>query len=259
MRSPSASGPGWGRLAAARPASSGTRAATARRSGRWRGRARAARAAARATAASVSIVGPRVAALGDTRRARSRSSARRDRSCRARPRRTASTPARPDAARTHHAPNTVLCGAFWLKSTKMRSPRSSFHHASVTTSGWRRASSRANATAPKRTWYGSQRGASRRYTWMPCLPVVFGKPTMPSSSSSARTRCGDRARVLEVGAGSRVEVDAELVGVLGIVGARGPHVEAEAAEVHGPRDVREVGDHERARRRAVGRAHDRRW
>ena len=42
-----------------------------------------------------------------------------------------------------------------------------------------------------------------------------------------------------------VEVDAQLVGVIGIVGARRPHVEAEAAEVHGPRDVREVGDHER--------------
>ncbi len=39
-------------------------------------------------------------------------------------------------------------------------------------------------------------------------------------------------------------------------GARGPHVEAEAAEVHRPRDVREVGDHERARRRAVRRADD---
>ena len=47
----------------------------------------------------------------------------------------------PGRARTDHAPNTVLCGAFWLKSMKTRSPRSSFHHASVIRSGRRRASS----------------------------------------------------------------------------------------------------------------------
>ena len=69
---------------------------------------------------------------------------------------------------------------------------------------------------------------------------------MPSSSSSARTQVRDRARVVEVGAGRGVEIDAQLVGVIGIVGVRRPHVEAEAAEVHRPRDVREVGDHERA-------------
>ncbi len=57
----------------------------------------------------------------------------------------------PARARTDQAPNTVLCGAFWLKSTKMRSPRSSFHQASVTRSGRRRASSRASATAAERT------------------------------------------------------------------------------------------------------------
>ena len=37
----------------------------------------------------------------------------------------------PTRARTHHAPNTVLCGAFWLKSMKMRAPRCSFHHCPV--------------------------------------------------------------------------------------------------------------------------------
>ena len=92
------------------------------------------------------------------------------------PRRTASTPARPARARTDHAPNTVLCGAFWLKSTKIRSPRSSFHHASVITSGRRRASSRATATAARRTSIGVHRGSSRMYTWMPRLPVVLGQP-----------------------------------------------------------------------------------
>ena len=34
----------------------------------------------------------------------------------------------PARGRTDHAPNTVLCGAFWLKSMNTREPRSSFHH-----------------------------------------------------------------------------------------------------------------------------------
>ena len=41
----------------------------------------------------------------------------------------------------------VRSRAFWLKSTKMRSPRSSFHHLVVTRSGIRRSSSRPNAIA----------------------------------------------------------------------------------------------------------------
>ena len=54
----------------------------------------------------------------------------------------------PSAGPGHdHAPNTVLWGAFWLKSMKTRAPRSSFHHAAVTRSPRRRSSSRASATA----------------------------------------------------------------------------------------------------------------
>jgi len=51
----------------------------------------------------------------------------------------------PGRARTDQAPNTVLWGAFWLKSMKTRLPRSSFHHAAVHRSGRRRSSSRARA------------------------------------------------------------------------------------------------------------------
>src|SRR5215469_390421 len=43
----------------------------------------------------------------------------------------------PGRARTDQAPNTVLCGAFWLKSMNTRWPRSSFHHAAVVRSGRR--------------------------------------------------------------------------------------------------------------------------
>ena len=66
----------------------------------------------------------------------------------------------PDPGRTPHAPNTFLCGAFWLKSMNTRSPRSSFHHLSVIRSGWRRASSRADAIAAPRTANESQPGST---------------------------------------------------------------------------------------------------
>ena len=85
-----------------------------------------------------------------------------------------------------------------------------------------------------------------------------GAPAMPSSSNSALHVGGRGARLVEAGAGLRIEVDAQLVGVLGVVGERRPDVEAETAEVHGPGDVREIGGDERPRRRAVRRADDRR-
>ncbi len=67
----------------------------------------------------------------------------------------------PTRGRANQAPKTVLWGAFWLKSTKIRSPRSSFHQLAVIRSGWRRSSSRARATAPARTSMLSQRGSRR--------------------------------------------------------------------------------------------------
>ncbi len=66
------------------------------------------------------------------------------------------------------------------------------------------------------------------------------------------------ARLLEPGARLRIEIDAQLVGVVGIVGVRRPNVEAEAPEIDGPRDVREISGHERSRRGPVRRADDRR-
>ena len=67
----------------------------------------------------------------------------------------------PGRGRTVHAPITVLWGAFWLKSTNTRSPRSSFHQAAVVRSGRRRSSSRARATAAARTTNESCSGRSR--------------------------------------------------------------------------------------------------
>ena len=58
----------------------------------------------------------------------------------------------PGASPDRPGPEHVLWGAFWLKSTNTRWPRSSFHHAAVMRSGRRRSSSRAMATAALRTW-----------------------------------------------------------------------------------------------------------
>ena len=51
-------------------------------------------------------------------------------------------------------------------------------------------------------------------------------------------------RFVETHSGLRVEIDAQLVGVLVVVGVVRPHVEAETAEVHRPHDVREIGRHQ---------------
>src|SRR5919109_888136 len=57
---------------------------------------------------------------------------------------------------------------------KTFAPRSSFHHAVVTSSGARRSTSRANASAQRRTTGNVQFGSMRTYTWTPRLPDVCG-------------------------------------------------------------------------------------
>jgi hypothetical protein len=58
---------------------------------------------------------------------------------------------------------------------KTRSPRCSFHQA-VVTSGERRSTSRAKASAQRRTSGKVQFGSIRHAMWMPRLPEVFGQP-----------------------------------------------------------------------------------
>ena len=79
----------------------------------------------------------------------------------------------PGIGRREYAEAMVRSRQFWLKSTKMRAPRSSFHHAVVTPSS-RRSSSRPNPIAACRTSANSQRGSIRTKTWTPRLPEVFG-------------------------------------------------------------------------------------
>jgi hypothetical protein len=51
--------------------------------------------------------------------------------------------------------------------------------------------------------------------------------------------------VSEVHAGCRVEVEAQLVGMAGVAGQVRPDVEAQAAEVHRPQHVVDVGRDQR--------------
>ena len=74
--------------------------------------------------------------------------------------------------------------------------------------------------------------------------------------SSARTSRAASWTIENVTPGRRVEVDAQLVGVVWVGRQRRPDVEAEAGQVHGPQDVGQVGRNQRPRGGAVGSAHD---
>ncbi len=63
--------------------------------------------------------------------------------------------------------------------------RSSFHHFVVAMSGTRRSTSRASASAARRTSVKDHSGRIRTFTWIPFLPLVLGKPASPCSSSTS--------------------------------------------------------------------------
>ena len=80
----------------------------------------------------------------------------------------------------------------------------------------------------------------------------------PELVEQAAELAGRGPHVVEVDARLRVEVEAQLVRDIGAVVKVRPDVEAEARQVHGPDDVRHVGENERAGGRPVRRADDRR-
>ena len=117
-----------------------------------------------------------------------------------------------------------------------------------TTSRWRatgisRSTARASASAARRTSVKSHRGSMRTFTWMPRDPEVFGKPTSPWASSTSCTTPATWRTASNGTPGLRIEVDAQLVGVVDVVAADRPRVQVEAPEVHRPH---EVGDVDRA-------------
>jgi hypothetical protein len=130
----------------------------------------------------------------------------------------------------------------------MKTPRrSSFHHLLVASSGARRSTSRARASAARRTWSKVHFRWIRTLTWMPRDPEVFGHPRSPRSSSTSRTSIATLAHVFERDPRHRVEVDAKLVGVLEVVGADRVRVEVDAAEVDDPEQLRGVAHDDLAR------------
>ena len=101
--------------------------------------------------------------------------------------------------------------------------------------GARRSTSRARASAARRTSGYVQRGSIRTLMWIPREPDVFGQPTSPTASSASRADQRDvRGSVVPRHAGHRVEVDPQLVGMVEVLGPDRVRVEVDAAEVGDP-------------------------
>ena len=77
---------------------------------------------------------------------------------------------------------------------------------------------------------------------MPREPDVFGQPTSPTDSRDSLRDHGDVADLRPADAGHRVEVDAQLVGMVEVVGPDRVRVEVDAAEVDDPGEACRVVD-----------------
>ena len=113
--------------------------------------------------------------------------------------------------------------------------RSSFHHAVVARPGMRRSTSRASASAARRTSVKLQRGSMRTLTWMPREPLVLGKPSIPCSRRTSPAHSATSRTSLHSTPGCGIEVDAQLVGVVEVAAAHRPRVPVDVAEVDAPR------------------------
>ena len=82
------------------------------------------------------------------------------------------------------------------------------------------------------------------------MPEVFGQPTSLKSSSTAATT-STRADLGPLHARHRIEVDAQLVGMLEVLGAHRVRVQLQAGEVREPGERRGVARHD-----LLGRAPD---
>ena len=162
----------------------------------------------------------------------------------------------PVRGRANQAPKTVLCGAFWLKSTKTRLPalllppvgRDVVGKPALELAGQRQRTGADLHRVP--AWLQPEidvQAVAARGLGVAPETELFEEVTTPQRGG---------AHLVEADALRRVEVDAQLVGVGGVGGQVRPEVEPEAADVHRPDDVRDVGDDERVGGRAVGRRHD---
>ena len=83
----------------------------------------------------------------------------------------------------------------------------------------------------------------RTLTWIPREPDVLGQPDQAVVGQDLAGHDGDPADVVPGHAGHRVEVDAQLVGMVQVVGPNRVRVQVEAAEVGDPGQSRRVVDH----------------
>ena len=243
--------PGSGPPGAARRASWGTAAATARRAGRP-----PCRAAASASSGSIDWGAAAMSAQGSPRRRTSSGTVRMVSSSGT----TVSTSSHvsgvetwpPVRGRANQAPKTVLWGAFWLKSTKTRLPalllppvgRDQVGIAALELAGQRDGGGADLAPSPSAARAGGTRAGR-------CCPSSSGSRAGRARRAASRQSRATARTSSKPMPGRGVEVDAQLVGVGGVGGEVGPQVQAEAADVHGPHDVGDVGDDERVGGRAV--------
>ena len=76
---------------------------------------------------------------------------------------------------------------------------------------------------------------------MPRPPEVFGKPDVAELVQQRARLRRDAHGVGEVGARLRVEIDAQLVGMVDVLAADRPRVEGDRAHLRRPADDRDLG------------------
>ena len=79
---------------------------------------------------------------------------------------------------------------------------------------------------------------------MPREPDVFGHPTRPKSASVACDDERDPAHVVPRHSRNRIEIDAQLVGMVEVLGAHRMRMQLEAGEIRHPRQRRRVARHD---------------
>ena len=187
-----------------------------------------------------------VAALGEPRRAPCRGAARPGRRRAPRPTRAGSRRGR----RASGAPTRPRrrCGRGRSGCSRRRRRGAPPSTTSRSPARSARSTSRASASAARRTSVNVHFGSIRTLTWIPREPEVFGKPSRPWSASTSRTHHRHLAHLVEARLRRRVEVDAQLVGMVEVGAPRRPRVEVDHPEVDRPDQVRGVvGDRARWR------------
>jgi hypothetical protein len=122
----------------------------------------------------------------------------------------------------------------------------------VARSGARRSTSRASASAARRTSSKLQRRSIRMLTCMPREPDGLRPAREPAVVEHLAYDAGDVHDLAPADAGPGIEVDAQLVRMVEVVRAHRMRVQIDAAEVDDPEQLRGVAHDDLARRAAGG-------